>query len=99
HISTFPLFPYTTLFRSNFAAKSGQFHDKPTIITSAYPSEHVGLQVIDYYLWALQRLLEWGEYRFFTSVAKDYRLIVDIDDTRRRDRKSTRLNSSHVSIS
>jgi hypothetical protein len=38
--------------------------------------------VVDYYLWALQRLMERKEDRFFTLLAKDFRLIMDIDDTR-----------------
>jgi hypothetical protein len=70
--------------KQNFAARWGKFYDKPTTITSGFPSEHTGLQIVDYYLWALQRLYEVGEERFFASVARDYRLIMDIDDTRRK---------------
>ncbi|MEW5956517.1 MAG: hypothetical protein AB1801_02255 [Chloroflexota bacterium] len=43
-----------------------------------------GLQVIDYYLWALQRLYEQGEERFFLLLAGDYRLIMDLDDKRNK---------------
>ncbi|MBI5051941.1 MAG: DUF3800 domain-containing protein [Chloroflexi bacterium] len=68
--------------KRNFAARHGEFFDVPTQIHSAYPSEHIGLQVVDYYLWALQRLYESGEDRFFDLLAKDYRLIMDLDDTR-----------------
>ena len=70
--------------KRNFAARWGTFHDKPTLIRSGLPSEHAGLQVVDYYVWALQRLYEVGEDRFFLSVAKDFRLIMDIDDTRQK---------------
>ncbi len=70
--------------KRNFATRWGKFHDKPTDIQSAYPSEFAGLQVVDYYLWALQRLYEVGEERFFLLLAKDYRLIMDIDDTRNK---------------
>lgn len=70
--------------KRNFAIRQGQFHDVPTIIHSGYPSEHAGLQVVDYYLWALQRLYESGEDRFFLLLAKDYRLVMDIDDTRQK---------------
>jgi len=70
--------------KQNFTARWGEFYDKPTTITSGFPSEHAGLQIADYYLWALQRLYEVGEERFFASVARDYRLIMDIDDTRRK---------------
>ena len=39
------------------------------------------LQVVDYYLWALQRMLERGEDRFFERLRPAYRLIMDLDDT------------------
>ena len=68
--------------KRNFTARWGIAHDKPTLIDSAYPSECMGLQIVDYYLWALQRLYERGEDRFFNLVAKDYRLMMDLDDTR-----------------
>lgn len=58
--------------------------DKPTHVWAAFPSQSAGLQVVDYYLWALQRLYEVGEERFFRLVARDYRLIMDLDDKRRK---------------
>ncbi len=51
--------------RVNFAARHGARPECPTSIQSAYPSESAGLQVVDYYLWAIQRLFERGEDRFF----------------------------------
>ncbi len=73
-----------TKAKRNFAVKWNKPYDKPTLIQSAYPSEFIGLQVVDYYLWALQRLYEIGEDRFFLLLGKDYRLIMDIDDTRNK---------------
>ncbi len=70
--------------KSNFIAKWGMPSHRPTIISSAYPSESAGLQVIDYYLWALQRLYERGEDRFFSLLADSYRLIMDLDDRRNK---------------
>lgn len=55
---------------------------RPHSIRSAYPSQEIGLQVADYYLWALQRLLKRREDRFFNAVLSHYRLIMDLDDTR-----------------
>jgi hypothetical protein len=52
------------------------------IISSAYPNQSAGLQIIDYYLWALQRLFERREDRFFNLLAANYRLIIDLDDKR-----------------
>jgi hypothetical protein len=54
----------------------------PSVIRPSVPSQDAGLQVIDYYLWALQRLIERGEDRYFAAVAPSYRLIMDLDDTR-----------------
>jgi hypothetical protein len=54
--------------------------DKPTDIFAMLPSETCGLQVIDYYLWALQRMYERGEDRFFKMLSHRYSLIVDLDD-------------------
>jgi len=70
--------------KRNYAPRWGQFLDKPTLIRSGFPSEYAGLQMVDYYLWAVQRLYEAGEDRFFRLLAQDYRLIMDLDDTRRK---------------
>jgi len=68
----------------NFERKTGISSDSKTVIFSAYPSQYSGLQVIDYYLWVLQRLFERGEDRFFHLLAPGYRLIMDLDDTRNK---------------
>jgi hypothetical protein len=70
--------------KRNFARRWGDPGDTPTDIKSGYPHEHTGLQVIDYYLWALQRLYERREDRFFLLLAQDYRLIMDLDDKRNK---------------
>ncbi|MCB9100080.1 MAG: DUF3800 domain-containing protein [Anaerolineales bacterium] len=72
------------LAKQNFAARWGNRGDTPTTIASAYPHEAGGLQIIDYYLWALQRLYEQRESRFFDLLAQDYRLIMDLDDKRHK---------------
>lgn len=68
--------------KTNFERKTGIRSDSETVIFSAYPSQYAGLQVIDYYLWALQRMFERGEDRFFHLVKPAYRLVMDLDDTR-----------------
>jgi hypothetical protein len=70
--------------KQNFEAKWSIQADRPTVIEPAYPSERAGLQVIDYYLWALQRLYERGEDRFFALLADQFRLIMDLDDKRNK---------------
>ncbi|MFN0177839.1 MAG: DUF3800 domain-containing protein [Gemmatimonadales bacterium] len=59
-------------------------HDKPVVVASGVPSQHAGLQVADYLLWAIQRLYEKGEERYYTALAPHYRLVMDLDDLRHK---------------
>ena len=52
------------------------------MVSAAFPHQFAGLQIADYYLWTLQRLFERGEERFFSLLAPNYRLIMDLDDRR-----------------
>lgn len=52
--------------------------DKPCEVTATSPSECVGLQVIDYYLWAYQRMKEKNEDRFFSLLADQFELIPEM---------------------
>ena len=54
-------------------------------IAVATPKEHVGLQAVDYFIWALQRLYERGEDRYLTYLWKAFGLVHDIDDTSKTD--------------
>jgi hypothetical protein len=51
-------------------------------VVSDRPSGAAGLQVIDYYLWAVQRLFERTEGRFFAGIAEQIEYVWDLDDTR-----------------
>jgi len=68
--------------QSNFERATGKPSDKPTSIIPSTPSEYAGLQAVDYYLWALQRMYERGEDRYFEYLREHYRLIMDFDDKR-----------------
>ena len=68
--------------QENYLRDTGEPSDKPTRIISSTPSEHAGLQAIDYFLWALQRMYERDEDRYFEFVKNHYRLIMDFDDRR-----------------
>lgn len=70
--------------KANFRKSWGTTHESPLVIRSSVPSQETGLQIIDYYLWALQRLVEKGEDRFFGLVADQFSLIMDLDDKRVR---------------
>ena len=51
-------------------------------VVSDRPSGAAGLQVVDYYLWAVQRLFERAEGRFFAGIAKQIEYVWDLDDSR-----------------
>ncbi len=67
-----------------FDAKFGETPKKPVVVASAYPHESAGLQIADYYLWALQRMFERRDEECFQMVEPQYRLVMDIDDTRHK---------------
>lgn len=68
----------------NFNFHRDEEIDKPTFVYTAEPSMHGGLQLIDYYLWAMQRLYERGEDRHYNLLAEKYRCIIDMDDKREK---------------
>ncbi len=68
----------------NFERSTGIRSGSRTTITPRYPSQYAGLQVVDYYLWALRRMFEREEDRFFDLLRPGYRLIMDLDDTRNK---------------
>lgn len=71
--------------QSNFEFKYKIKSDKTVKIISSHPKEHGGLQLIDYYLWALQRMYERKEDRFFNLLKDNFSLIIDLDDKRRNE--------------
>lgn len=46
------------------------------------PKQQAGLQAVDYFVWALQRLYERGEDRYVKYLWRAFRLVQDIDDRR-----------------
>jgi hypothetical protein len=51
-------------------------------VIPAAPPESPGLQVADYFLWALQRLYERREERYVKYLWDSFRVVHDLDDTR-----------------
>jgi hypothetical protein len=70
--------------QKNFEARWKISSKISILMKPAYPSQVAGLQFVDYYLWALQRLYEREEDQFFRPLAKKYRLITDLDDRRNK---------------
>ena len=56
-----------------------------TNVSSATPKGHVGLQAVDYFVWALQRLYERDEERYLVYLWDAFRFVHDIDDMRESD--------------
>lgn len=54
----------------------------PMTVRAAYPHQDGGLQVVDYFLWALQRLYEKGEDRYIELLWPKIHCVWDIDDMR-----------------
>jgi hypothetical protein len=48
----------------------------------AFHAKDVCLQVVDYYLWALQRFFESDEDRFLDVIWPQTKLVYDLDDVR-----------------
>lgn len=68
--------------RDRFYEKYGIKGEGSIRIIPGAPVDFAGLQAADYHLWALQRLFEKKQDRYFEFIRKNYRLIIDIDDTR-----------------
>ncbi len=71
--------------KQNFEKTKGKIVTSGHEVISQYPSNEPGLQVIDYFLWALQRLYEKHEERFFFFVQDKFERIIDLDDKREKD--------------
>lgn len=68
--------------RNNLRRRWGISATAPIEIISATPRQAGGLQAVDYFLRALQRLYERGEDRYWEYVAAKVSLVHDVDDTR-----------------
>lgn len=71
--------------RSRFATQQEITSCASLNIAVATPKEHAGLQAVDYFIWALQRLYERGENRYLAYLWKAIGLVHDIDDTSKTD--------------
>ena len=70
--------------RDRFCAEKGIVTSSAIHVRSAGITEHAGLQAVDYFLWALQRMYERGEDRFIRLVWDKVALVQDVDDTREK---------------
>src|SRR5690606_40527747 len=90
-----PVFPYTTLFRSSVTVL---FYLLTPFFTPSLPSNR--LQILYFYLAIVGALVIWRlVYVNFINSPRFYKKVLIVGETSNIDRKSTRLNSSHVKIS
>lgn len=69
--------------RGRFKRKWSIESNAPITILAGIPAQSTGLQAADYLLWVLQRFYERGEDRFLELMWPAFRLVVDVDDTRK----------------
>jgi Protein of unknown function (DUF3800) len=70
--------------RQRFAAEQGISARAQMDVMPGSPINEIGLQAVDYFLWALQRTFEKHEDRFLQLLWPQCSLIVDADDTREK---------------
>jgi len=71
--------------RANFRRRHGISTTAPIEIVPDRAEDSASLQAADYFLWALQRLYERGEERYWEYVVGGASLVHDVDDTRNKD--------------
>jgi len=71
--------------RERFAEQWNVVSDSPMQVSAGKPSDYAGLQAVDYFTWALQRLYEKGEDRYIAFLWSAFRVVQDIDDNREAD--------------
>lgn len=68
--------------RQRFRERWGKASRAAIQVTATTPPAEPGLQVADYFLWALQRLYERAEDRYLAYLWPQCHLVQDVDDTR-----------------
>ena len=68
--------------RSRFAEQQKLISNASLQVSEAPPKEQAGLQAVDYFVWALQRLYERHEERYVSYLWRAFRLVQDVDDRR-----------------
>lgn len=69
--------------RERFASQWNMRNVAPVHVSADIPDNRAGLQAVDYFTWALQRLYERDEDRYLTYLWSSVHLVHDIDDKRK----------------
>ncbi|MCX7014517.1 MAG: DUF3800 domain-containing protein [Candidatus Sumerlaeota bacterium] len=70
--------------QTRFCEEKGRLADARIQVLPRYPHEEAGLQAVDYFLWAVQRLYESHEDRYVDYLWPRVALVHDVDDTREK---------------
>lgn len=68
--------------RARFEKKWGVEVSSEIDVVASNPRTTAQLQAVDYFLWALQRLYERGEDRYWNYISPKTSLVLDVDDVR-----------------
>lgn len=68
--------------KENFYNQFGINSKSEYKVICRHPHQEPGLQLVDYCLWALQRLYEANEATYFNMIEDKFKLIMDVDDKR-----------------
>ena len=95
------LYDAITISRDRFLSKWGKTCSADIKVSASLPANNAGLQAVDYYLWALQRVYNNNEDRYICLLSNSIGLIHDIDDHRKANygvyyNKKTPLTSEAV---
>jgi hypothetical protein len=71
--------------RNNLRKTWGIISTAPIEVKPCVPEHEAGLQAVDYFLWALQRLYEREEERYWDYILPAVSLVHDVDDIRERE--------------
>lgn len=69
--------------RQHFTKQWGISSSAPMQVSAGISFVHAGLQAVDYFTWALQRLYEMNEDRYVTYLWPSFHLVQDIDNKRK----------------
>lgn len=76
------LYDAILISRDRFLSKWGKTCSAEIQVSACLPAHSAGLQAVDYFLWALQRVYTAGEDRYINLLSNSIGLIHDIDDHR-----------------
>lgn len=71
--------------RDRFLSKWGKTSSANIQVGASLPAQNAGLQAVDYFLWALQRVYTANEDRYISLLSNSIGLIHDIDDHRQAE--------------